>query len=217
MQYQHPSWLSYLLLSIVSALIAHPAWADSPPKNAADIDPIMVGEVLPPITLVDINNKPFDLNKAVQQKPTLLIFYRGGWCPYCNRHLAELRKIEKELTGLGFQIFAISPDLPEFLKQTIDKHGLNYTLLSDNTMAASKALGLAFELDTETLKKYQEYNIDLEKNSGQKHHLLPVPAALLVDTGGKVTFAFVAPDYTVRVDNEVLMAAARAQIKKADK
>lgn len=202
------------LLLLLMGLFADGAFARDLPKSAADIDPIMVGETLPPITLTDIQGKPFDLNKSVQQKPALLIFYRGGWCPYCNRHLAELRKIEKDLINMGFQIIAISPDLPEFLKLTSEKNELSYGLYSDSSMAASQALGLAFELDAATLKKYQEYDIDLEKNSGQKHHLLPVPAALLVDTQGKVTFAFIAPDYKVRVDNDVILAAAKAQLKK---
>ena len=84
-------------------------------------------------------------------------------------------------------------------------------------MASAKALGLAFQVDAETLKLYQSYNIDLERNSGQKHHLLPVPAALLVNTDGVVTFTFVAPNYKVRVDNDVILAAAKSLISNQKK
>ena len=184
------------------------------PTQASDICPIKVGESLPDITLKDINGQSFDLNKAIKQAPTLLIFYRGSWCPYCNVHLGELKTIEKELKSLGYQIIAISPDLPKNLKMSLDKSELTYTLLSDSTADAAKSLGLAFTVDDETFKMLIGYNIDIEKASGQTHRILPVPAALLLDQTGKVTFSFYSPDYKVRVDKRVLLAAAQSQTSK---
>ena len=73
-----------------------------------------------------------------------MIVYRGGWCPYCNLHLAALRKVEQPLKEMGFQIIAISPDKPEELMKTDEKHTLGYTLLSDSSATAIKALGLLF-------------------------------------------------------------------------
>lgn len=185
--------------------------AGEPTKSADDIRPILIGQQMPPITLTTPEGKPFNLNKAMNKKPTLLVFYRGGWCPYCNVHLAALRKVEEPLKAMGFQIIAISPDKPEELTKTDEKHSLGYTLLSDSNATAIKALGLAFEVDAPTRVKYKTFGIDLEKSSGQDHHLLPVPAALLVNTQGLVTFSFISPNYKVRIDNELIMAAARAQ------
>lgn len=187
------------------------------PTSADQIRPILVGQSLPSLPLLSSQGTSFNLKAQLEKKPALLIFYRGGWCPYCNTHLANLRKIEKELLGLGIDIYAISPDLPKFLRETGEKNKLPYTLLSDSLMASAKALGLAFQVDAETLKLYQSYNIDLERNSGQKHHLLPVPAALLVNTDGVVTFTFVAPNYKVRVDNDVILAAAKSLISNQKK
>lgn len=204
----------YLLVVFFTSLVlSTQAHAKGLPTKPEDIKPIMVGQSLPSIMLISADNKPFNLNEAIKQQPTLLIFYRGGWCPYCNTHLADLRKIEGDLKALGFQILAISPDLPEFLQQTEDKHKLNYTLLSDSKMDAAKALGIAFKVDKNTRKEYQEYGIDLQKSSGEKHHLLPVPAAFVLNTEGQVTFSFVAPDYTVRIDNDVLLAAAKSGVR----
>lgn len=202
-----------LVLILCTLLAANSTHAKKIPSSAEDVQPIMVGQTLPKITLTGVDGKPVDLNQSVTQQPTLLVFYRGGWCPYCNAHLADLRKIESDLKNLGYQIIAVSPDRPELLQQTDQKHDLNYTLLSDSKMEAAKALGIAYKLDKGARKEYQEYGIDLEKSSGQKHHLLPVPAAFLLNKEGEVTFSFVAPDYTTRVDNEILLAAAKSQLK----
>lgn len=189
-------------------------WAGEVVYSASDVNPIKVGETVPSKVLLDSSGKEQDISKLLATKPTVLIFYRGGWCPYCNTHLADLRKIEKELIGLGYQILAISPDLPQYLKDTQTKQKLSYTLLSDSKMELATALGLAFKLDDATFALYQQYNIDIEKNSGQKHRLLPVPAALVLDQKGVVSFIFSAPDYKVRVDTDVILAAAKAQIKQ---
>lgn len=185
-----------------------------PATPRKEVDRIGTGDSLPKIVLTDARGNRFDLNKAVSQKPTVLIVYRGGWCPYCNRHLAELRDIEPELKKLGFRILAVSPDRPEKLRETMEKQDLNYRLLSDSSMAAAKALGLAFRVPDETFLKYKNsYDIDLEDASGRTHHLLPVPAALVIDRKGVIRFAYVNPDYKSRVDPGKLLEAAKAATK----
>ena len=49
--------------------------ADSP----TGICPILIGSELPPITLQDMAGNDVNLNKAVAAKPTVLIYFRGGW------------------------------------------------------------------------------------------------------------------------------------------
>ena len=178
------------------------------PTDANDIRPILVSQTIPDVTLTDINGKSVSLKQLTQKQPTLLIFYRGSWCPYCNAHLGQLAKIEPQLIKMGIQIVAISPDKPDFLRKSIEKHSLQYTLLSDSKMKAARAFGLAYQLAPKTVEKYRGYGIDLEKQSGESHYMLPVPAALLITTKGTVTFSFVAPNYKVRADSKVLLAAA---------
>lgn len=178
------------------------------PDNPEGIDPIQVGELLPKLIVRDIDNQPFDLNAAISRQPTILIFYRGGWCPYCNAHLSGLVSIESDLREMGFQLFAISPDRPEKLRESVKTHDLEYSLFSDSDMSASIALGIAYRVDGETVERYLEHGIDLEGDSGHDHHLLPVPAALVVNTDGKVGFAYINPDYKVRIENDRLLDAA---------
>ena len=180
------------------------------PTAADEVCPLKVGQNVPGVALRTLDGLPFRLDQAVRSRPSVIVFYRGGWCPYCNTHLSALAKSEKKLLKLGYQILAISPDRPAELKKSKGKHKMGYRLLSDSSMEAAKKFGLAFKVDDAMLKKYIGYGIDLEASSGKKHHLLPVPAVYLVDTEGKVRFQYVNPDYKIRLNGDVLMAAAKA-------
>jgi len=122
--------------------------------------------------------------------------------------LGQLQRIESQLTKLGYKIVAISPDRPEKLRASIQKHELSYLLLSDADMGAARAFGIAFRVDDATLARYKGFGIDLEDASGQKHHLLPVPSVFLVDTDGVIMFRYVNPDHTIRIEPDALLAAA---------
>lgn len=183
------------------------------PTSAENIRPLLIGATVPPLVLEDAEGQPFDLNQAIAEQPTILIFYRGGWCPYCNTHLGRLATIESQLTDLGYQILAVSADRPEKVAATADEHDFAYRLLSDHRMEAAKAFGVAFKVDDATLDKYAGYGVDLEAASGQTHHLLPVPSVFIIGTDGLVRFVHANPDYKVRIDPEVLVAAAKATLR----
>ena len=171
---------------------------------------------MPDVDLKTLDGKPTTLKAQVAGKPTVLVFYRGGWCPFCNLQLSELRLIRKDLDGLGFQMIAISPDLPAELNKTVEKDQLDYTLLSDAKADALRAFGIGYRLDDETYAKYQEYGIDLEKSSGEDHHALPVPSVFIVDADGVLQFSYSHPDYKIRVPGSVILAAAKAIAERSD-
>jgi peroxiredoxin len=180
------------------------------PQSAEQFKPLLIGQPVPQVILLSPDGTSVDLRKAAAKKPTVIIFYRGGWCPYCNRHLAELQQIEADLLKMGFQILAISPDRPEKLQETLKKHDLTYQLLSDSSMEAARAFGIAFQLDDATVEKYKEsYKIDLEADSGHTHHQLPVPAVFLTDTSGEIIFIYTNPYYKVRLSSKAILETAR--------
>jgi peroxiredoxin len=169
------------------------------------------GDRIPEVTVHTGEREPFNLAEAVRGKTSLLVFYRGGWCPFCNTQLAELAKIESELGERGIEIFALSPDRPELVKQNQEKSEFNYRLLSDNEMNAAQAFGIAFQVEDELVRTYKEnHGIDLEADSGRSHHLLPHPAVYLVDPDGIIRHAHVNPDYRDRLSAEELLKAVEA-------
>jgi peroxiredoxin len=181
------------------------------PKMAEDAKPIPVGSMIPDSALVSLDGKATTAKKVSLGKPTVFVFYRGGWCPYCNVHLVALAKSHSDLKALGFQMVAVTPDSPEELKKTLGKEKLDYDLLSDSGAATMKAFGVAFEVDQKTVTMYKEnYKIDIEKASGgQTHHILPVPSVFIADASGKIGYVHFNPDYRVRLTSEELMAAAK--------
>jgi peroxiredoxin len=194
-----------ILLFIANLSFAASEFPASPEK----IQPILLGSKLPDVALTTLQGKATTLKQQVAGKPSILVFYRGGWCPYCNLQLSDLRLIKKQAETLGYQIIAISPDRSEELKRTMGKQKLDYTLLSDNKAAALRAFGIGFQVDAATLEKYKGYGIDLEKASGQKHHALPVPSVFIIDKEGILQFSYVNPDYSARVPGSVVLEAAK--------
>lgn len=179
-------------------------------ESADKVCPILLGSSLPDVGLRLVDGKSTTLKQQVNGKPAILVFYRGGWCPYCNLQLSDLRLITKEAEALGYQIIAISPDRPEELGDSITRDKLDYALLSDSKADAMRAFGIGFRVDAATVEKYKGYGIDLEKSSGEAHHALPVPSVFIVDSAGVIQFSYVHPDYKIRVPGSVILAAARA-------
>lgn len=202
----------FLAIAVLSAssLFALDGVADSP----RDICPLKIGDAVPELTLETETGVSFDLNDAFREKPTILIFFRGSWCPYCNVHLEKISRIEDDLVRLGYQIFAISLDKPEHLRDSDQTDALNYTLLSDADARATIAFGLAFRTPDDYYKKLLTNNVNLEERSGNNRHILPVPAAFVIDTYGIIQFEYLAPDYTIRIDPDLLLKAAEVALRK---
>ena len=172
--------------------------------------PLKVGDSIPDVTLRTEENKEVSLQKLVSEKPTVLIFYRGGWCPYCNRHLQSLVGIEDDVNKAGAQLLAISMDQPSKLRETPNRDKLGYRLFSDSDANAVKAFGIAFKVDEATVEKYKGYGINLDAASGNDHHILPYPAVFIVSTNGVIRFTHVNPDYKVRLEPAKILEAVRA-------
>ena len=171
---------------------------------------LKVGDSIPDVTLRTVEEKEVSLRKLVSDKPAVLVFYRGGWCPFCNRHLQSLSSIEEDLTKEGVQLIAISMDQPSKLRETMLKDTLDYTLLSDSDANAVKAFGISYNVDNATLEKLKGHNVDLDAAAGNRHHILPHPAVFVINRKGVIRFAHVNPDFKVRLEPAKVLEAAKA-------
>jgi thiol-disulfide isomerase/thioredoxin len=61
----------------------------------------------------------------------VLIFYRGDFCPFCNRYLHALHESSDRFRELGARIVAVSSDRPELEQQTVQRHQLSFPVDSD--------------------------------------------------------------------------------------
>ncbi|MCY4166246.1 MAG: peroxiredoxin-like family protein [Gammaproteobacteria bacterium] len=180
--------------------------------SAEETSPLAAGVAAPAFTARHADSSDFAFDPGALERPAMLIFYRGGWCPFCNRHLAELRHLVPELEERGMDVYFLSADSPANLSSALkgDAEGLDYTLLSDAKLSAAQAFGLAFRLSDNQYQQAKEYGLDLEEASGETHHALPIPAVYLIDAAGTIRFAHSNPDYTHRLSAEALRAATNS-------
>mgnify|MGYP005847867711 CR=1 FL=1 len=170
------------------------------PGIAGDISPLLIGEEIPDVALKSIDGSKLQVKSIVGKKPTVLLFYRGGWCPFCNAHLAEIQEVQNEIVNLGYQIVAVSPDSPENLQTTGEKQNLAYSLYSDADGELIKAMGIAYKAP----EKYA--GMLSEKSDGLNKGFLPVPAVFIADTSGNIQFEYINPDYKTRLSAGMLLA-----------
>ncbi len=196
-------------VSLLLAAVLTPAQAEVP-SDAADVKPLLPGLTAPAFSATTASGDTFTLDPQNMERPAVLIFYRGGWCPFCNLYWSKLREIEEELTALNQDVVFISPDRPELLAEALadEDDQPSYLLASDGNSKIAEAFGIAFRVDDETYNRMKEYEFDLEEISGFGHRQLPAPAVFIVDTDGVIKFSYVNPDYKVRLHPDVLLAAA---------
>ena len=203
--------LASLLLSI--KLMAAPVIAPSPEQ----VTPLLNGLSIPAVSLSRADGATVSLQQQLQSKPAVLVFYRGGWCPYCNAQLSALRDIEPQLEKLGYQLIAITPDSVASINKSLNDTGgksLNYTLLSDHDFNASSAFGLAYYLDDKTAAAYKgKLGSLITTEAGTEKVVLPVPAVYIVNAQGEVVFNYVHINYKTRLHSELLLKAAQLALQ----
>ncbi|NET48873.1 MAG: AhpC/TSA family protein [Merismopedia sp. SIO2A8] len=146
------------------------------------------------------------LTELRQLGPVVIVFYRGGWCPYCNLELRAYQQILPQIKAAGAQLVAVTPELPDSSLSTIEKNELEFEAISDFGADYAKAIELAFTLPEELREVYANLGGDLEKFNGAGNFNLPIPATLVVDTDGKIAFAHVDVNYTTRANPEDVLS-----------
>lgn len=200
-----------LLLSLSLLLSTFVSAADIALKPE-QIRPLLNGQTVPSgIQVQDSQGAAVDLSATLAKQKTILVFYRGGWCPYCNTQLAGLREISPQLQKLGYRILAISPELPAASaksEQMTKDAALNYQLLSDSKLNALQGFGVAYYMDAATEKTYKgSYGIQLTYDStGQA--VLPAPAVFIISQSGEIQFSYVHINYKTRLQPRLLLLAA---------
>lgn len=176
-------------------------------EDPTKVSPLLPSSGVPSADVFTTAGEAVDLKTVLQEGLSLVIFYRGGWCPFCNRHFQEIAEVDPSLKALGYRIIGISPDRFDSLPDYATDQSLSYDLYSDSTANAMKAFGLAYKVSDSMNERLMGYNIDLIKSSGEDHRLLPVPAVFLIKDG-KILYTYANPDHRTRLSGKVVMAAA---------
>ncbi|MCF8276473.1 MAG: AhpC/TSA family protein [Flavobacteriales bacterium] len=179
-------------------------------RTAEEVKGIEVGERVAGLQGVLADGSEYDLDKELKKGKTVVIFYRGQWCPVCSRHLSNVQDSLQVLKDAGINVVAVSPEKPEKLTRTQEKTKAAFTLVHDRNYAFAKAFDVLFRPDQKTLGVYNTMlGADLKNAHSDDSQQLPVPATFLIDTDGKVLSKHVDPNYKNRASVAAIIAASK--------
>lgn len=163
-----------------------------------------------PPSLLDPHGYAADLADLLARRPTIVTFYRGGWCPYCSAELRAYQSRLPDIEAAGGRLVAISPERSDNSMTTVEKNALSFPVLSDAGGRLADALGIRFELSQTLRDYYEKAGHPLPVVNGDGRWTLPLPATYVVEPGGRIALAHADPDYRRRLDPETAIEAVRA-------
>lgn len=162
---------------------------------------LKVGDKAPQFTLKNALGKKVKLSTLLKNGNVVLTWYRGGWCPYCNRALQDWQEVLAEIKAQGATFVALTPELPDYSLSTKEKHQLTFEILTDLNNEVASRYGLVFTLDENTAVRYEK-GFGLSAYNGNHLNQLPMPATYIINQKGVIVYAFVNADYTQRANTE---------------
>ena len=161
---------------------------------------LFINSKAPDFKSKDQNGNEIVLKDLRKKGPIVLVFYRGYWCPYCNKELQRLEDSLLLITDKGAQLIAITPEKKEGVAKTIEQTKATYPIITDEEMKIMKAYDVAYPVDDKTVGRYKMASIDLAANNGQKPGsvYLPIPAVYIINKDGEISYRFFDADYKKR-------------------
>ncbi len=212
----HGTFAVLLCMALLSSVTIQYGHADVPIARTAEaIQPLGKGDSAPRFIVETVTNQPFEFDPQNLDRPVILLAFRGGWCPFCNMYLAEMRNVIPKIRSMGVDVLFLSGDRADLLFASLKREtqeaidGLDYTILSDADAQAAIALGIAFEASEKTIKRRVNKGDDIAGSAMLKHGVLPVPSGFAIDKQGIIQFAYTNADFRIRLPADELMAAAR--------
>lgn len=166
---------------------------------------LFINSKAPEFSLKDQYGATVTLKELRKKGPVVVLFYRGSWCPFCNRELKAFQDSLGQILTKKAQLVAITPEAREGIDSTVKKHGVVFPILSDEGAKVAQAYQVAFKVDEKTVNRYKMAEIDLLKINRQKEAILPVPAVYIINSEGSVTYRYFDENYKKRVSvSEIL-------------
>jgi len=167
--------------------------------NAQDtLNFLKVGDAAPAFTTINHLGDSISLRKILDSNKVVLVFYRGAWCPYCNKHMSELQDGLKSINDKGAVVIAVTPETDSSMMKIIDKSHASFSVIHDENYLIMKSYGVAFKMDEITFKRYKLIGLDVEEANGNKDHILPVPATFIIGKDLKIEYVHFDTNYKVR-------------------
>lgn len=181
-----------LSLLIVTLFLGYIMFGQEAPEG------LFLNSRAPDFKAKDQHGNDVRLKDLLKKGKVVLVFYRGEWCPYCNKNLKRLEDSLHLIIAKGATLVAVSPEKPESITKTIEKTKAEYPILHDEDLKIMKAYDVEFEVPENTLKRYRNAGIKIDEVNGKNGNYLPVPATYIIDKEANITYRFFNQDYKKR-------------------
>ena len=178
-------------------------------QNSTIIDnALKTGDTIPEIALPNAKGNIVNIQNILKEgKKVVLVFYRGGWCPYCNIELRALQENLSELEKHNATLVAVTPETPDHSLSTAEKNDLSFEVLTDKDNQLAKTMNLVYQLPENLQDLYKNFGIDLDVSQGNTEQELPIAATYVIDINGAITYHFLEEDYKLRADPQEILNA----------
>ena len=159
---------------------------------------LKVGDKAPDFIVKDHAGKMVSLKDLTQKGKVVVMFYRGAWCPFCNKYMSQLETALPEFSAKNATVVAITPETDESINKAIDKTKATFSVIYDKDRSIMKNWKVAYSMSDDMKTKYKGYGLDLEKQQGD--WMLPVPATYVVGKDCKIEYVHFDENYQKRAE-----------------
>jgi len=171
------------------------------------------GEPMPDAQLLDVHGAATTLAKATGGRSSVVVLYRGAWCPYCNLTLRAYQEdLVPQLAQRDIPLLAISPQKPDGSLSMQEKNELTFTVLSDPGNQIAAALGVLTAPTDDARDAQRTIGLDLAESNADGTQGVPMPTVAIVDSKGIIRWIDVHPDYTTRTEVADIIDAVSAWV-----
>ena len=190
----------FTLVTLLFIISSFSIKAQQLPYSSEDVKPLKIGSKIPSSLVKLAKGGEVQTESLFNRKQTILVVYRGGWCPFCNRQLSGLASIKDRLVDLGYQIVAVSPDSRS--SNESQKYAKSFFIASDDSTELIRNLGIAYQAPS-------KYSKILKKASkGKNLSVIPAPSVFILNSSGEILFRQVSKDFKQRISEELLLSIA---------
>lgn len=167
---------------------------------------IPAGSMAPDATLASIEDGETTLSDLWADQNVMLIFYRGGWCPYCNAQIRDITVNYSKFQDRSVLPVLVSVDEPDASALLTATYEVPFPVMSDSDLDAHQAYNVVLKVTEEEYQARLARGVDMEAYSGQDHHVMAVPSTFLIKQGGHLAWSHVDVDFRTRPSAAQLLA-----------
>ena len=167
--------------------------------QAQNPEPLFIGDKAPNFVALDQFEKRVSLTERLSNGPVIIVFYRGQWCPHCNRHMSQIQDSLQMILDAGASVIAITPEKGEKIEKTMKKSGADFSIVYDEKHRIMDKYHVTFKLSGWKRFIYGLGGINVNKASGNKDSALPVPATYIIAKDGTIYTSHFNEDYSERM------------------